>query len=163
MSNSLRPHGLYSPWDSPGQNTGVGGLSLLQGIEPRSLSLEMDSLPAEPQGKPKTLEWVAFPFSSGSFFFFLIVFIYLFILLVVNFVIHWNEKALGSHVLKIWNASRICVSSLRRGHANLLCIVPILVYVLPKRAHPADLFDPGIKSGSPASQIFYQLSYQGSL
>ena len=24
--------------------------------------------------------------------------------------------------------------SLRRGHANLLCIVPILVYVLPKRA-----------------------------
>ena len=26
---------------------------------------------------------------------------------------------------KIWNASRICVSSLRRGHANLLCIVPI--------------------------------------
>ena len=37
-------------------------------------------------------------------------------------------------ILKIWNASRICVSSLRRGHANLLCIVPILVYVLPKRA-----------------------------
>ena len=35
---------------------------------------------------------------------------------------------------KIWNASRICVSSLRRGHANLLCIVPILVYVLPKQA-----------------------------
>ena len=34
---------------------------------------------------------------------------------------------------KIWNASRICVSSLRRGHANLLCIVPILVYVLPKQ------------------------------
>ena len=26
-----------------------------------------------------------------------------------------------------------CVSSLRRGHANLLCIVPILVYVLPKQ------------------------------
>ena len=35
---------------------------------------------------------------------------------------------------KIKNASRICVSSLRRGHANLLCILPILVYVLPKRA-----------------------------
>ena len=34
---------------------------------------------------------------------------------------------------KMWNASRICVSSLRRGHANLLCIVPILVYVLPKQ------------------------------
>ena len=34
----------------------------------------------------------------------------------------------------IWNASQICVSSLCRGHANLLCIVPILVYVLPKWA-----------------------------
>ena len=30
MSDSLRPHGLYSPWNSPGQNTGVGCLSLLQ-------------------------------------------------------------------------------------------------------------------------------------
>ena len=36
---------------------------------------------------------------------------------------------------KMWNASRFCVSSLRRGHANLLCIVPILVYVLPKQVH----------------------------
>ena len=34
MSNSLRPHGLCSPWNSPGQNTGVGSLSLLQGIFP---------------------------------------------------------------------------------------------------------------------------------
>ena len=32
MSDSLRPHGLYSPWNSPGQNTGVGSLPLLQGI-----------------------------------------------------------------------------------------------------------------------------------
>ena len=38
---------------------------------------------------------------------------------------------------KIWNASRICVSSLRRGHANLLCIVPILVYVF-RRIHLQD-------------------------
>ena len=34
MSNSLQPHGLYSPWNSPVQNTGVGSLSLLQGIFP---------------------------------------------------------------------------------------------------------------------------------
>ena len=34
MSDSLRPHGLYSPWNSTGQNTGVGSLSLLQGIFP---------------------------------------------------------------------------------------------------------------------------------
>ena len=33
-SDSLRSHGLYSPWNSPGQNTGVGSLSFLQGIFP---------------------------------------------------------------------------------------------------------------------------------
>ena len=31
---TLWPYGLYSPWNSPGQNTGVGRLSLLQGIFP---------------------------------------------------------------------------------------------------------------------------------
>ena len=50
---------MHSPWNSLGQNTGVGSLSLLQGnlpnpgIEPRSPTLQADSLPAEPQGKPK--------------------------------------------------------------------------------------------------------------
>ena len=34
ISNSLRPHELYSPWNSPHQNTGVGSLSLPQGIFP---------------------------------------------------------------------------------------------------------------------------------
>ena len=34
VSNSLQPHGIYSPWNSPGQNTAVGSLSLLQGIFP---------------------------------------------------------------------------------------------------------------------------------
>ena len=49
----------YHLWNSPGQNTGVGILSLLQGnlpdpgIEPTSPALQVDSLPAEPQGKPK--------------------------------------------------------------------------------------------------------------
>ena len=28
---TLRPHGLYSPWNSPGQNTGAGSRSLLWG------------------------------------------------------------------------------------------------------------------------------------
>ena len=32
LSDSLQPHGLQTPWNSPGQNTGVGSLSLLQGI-----------------------------------------------------------------------------------------------------------------------------------
>ena len=34
VSNSLWPHGLYSPWNFPGQKSGVGSLSLLQGIFP---------------------------------------------------------------------------------------------------------------------------------
>ena len=34
VSDSLRPHGLYSPWNSSGQNSRVGSLSLLQGIFP---------------------------------------------------------------------------------------------------------------------------------
>ena len=47
MSDSLPPHGLYSPWNSPGQNTGMGNLS-----NPGSPVLQADYLPAEPQGKP---------------------------------------------------------------------------------------------------------------
>ena len=34
VAQSFRPSGLYSPWNSPGQNTGVGSLSLLQRIFP---------------------------------------------------------------------------------------------------------------------------------
>ena len=68
MSDSLWPHGLYSPWNSPGQNTGGGSLSFLQGIFPAQWSptLQAESLPAEPQGSPRILEWVAYPFSRGS-------------------------------------------------------------------------------------------------
>ena len=55
----LWPHGLYTPWDSPGQSAGVGSLSLLQGIFPtQGLNPGLPhcrwiSLPAEPQGKPR--------------------------------------------------------------------------------------------------------------
>ena len=45
VSNSSLSHGLYSPWNFPGQNTGVGSLPFLQGVFP------MHSLPAEQQGK----------------------------------------------------------------------------------------------------------------
>ena len=57
VSDSLRPHGLYSPWNSLGQNTGVGSLSLLHGIFPTQGSnpglLQVNSSPAESQGKPR--------------------------------------------------------------------------------------------------------------
>ena len=72
MSDSLQPHGLYSPWNSPGQNTGVGSLSLLQEIFPTQ-----GSNPGLPhckrilsqlshKGSPRILEWVAYPFSRES-------------------------------------------------------------------------------------------------
>ena len=52
-----KPHELYSPWNSPGKNTGMGSISLLQGIfptqdRPRSPVSQADSLPTELSGKP---------------------------------------------------------------------------------------------------------------
>ena len=72
VSDSLLPHGLYSLWNSPDQNTGVGSLSLLQVIFPTQ-----GSNPGLPhcrrilyqlshKGSPRILEWVAYPFSRGS-------------------------------------------------------------------------------------------------
>ena len=63
---------LYSPWNSPVQNSGVGSLALLQGIFPTQ-----GSKPGLPhcrwilyqlshKGSPRILEWVAYPSSSGS-------------------------------------------------------------------------------------------------
>ena len=57
MSESLQPHGLYSPWNSPGQNTRVGSFPFpgdfpKPGIKPKSPALREDSLPAESPGKP---------------------------------------------------------------------------------------------------------------
>ena len=72
VSESLRPHGLHSPWNSPGQNTGVGSLSLLQGIFPTQGSnsglLHGGQIlyQLSHQGSPRILEWVAYPFSRRS-------------------------------------------------------------------------------------------------
>ena len=66
------PDGQYSPWNSPGQNTGVGNLSLLRRIFPtqgsntglphcRQILYQLNH-----QGSPRRPEWVAYPFSSGS-------------------------------------------------------------------------------------------------
>ena len=72
VSDPLWPHELYSPWNSPGQNTGVGSFSFLQGIFPTR-----GSNPGLPhcrwilyqlshQGSPSILEWLAYAFSSES-------------------------------------------------------------------------------------------------
>ena len=72
VSSSLQPHGLYSPRNSPGQNTGVGSLSLPQGIfstqgsNPGLLHCRWILYQLSHQGSPRILEWVAYPFSRGS-------------------------------------------------------------------------------------------------
>ena len=73
VSDSLWPHGLFSPCNSPGENTGTGSLCLLQGIfptwglNPRSSAFQVDSLPAEPQGKPKNSGVGSFSLLQGIF------------------------------------------------------------------------------------------------
>ena len=72
MSDSLQPHGLYSPWDSLGQNTGVDSLSLLQGIFPAQglnpgfLHCRQIFYQLSHKGSPRILECLAYYFSSGS-------------------------------------------------------------------------------------------------
>ena len=64
--------GLYSPWNSPDQNTGVGSLSLLQGVfstqglNPGLPHCRQSLYQLSHQGSPRILEWAAYPFSNGS-------------------------------------------------------------------------------------------------
>ena len=68
----LWPYGLHSPRNSPDQNTGVGSLSLLQGIFPTQgsnpglLHCRQILYQLSHKGSPRTLMWVAYPFSGGS-------------------------------------------------------------------------------------------------
>ena len=74
MSDSLRPHGLYIPWNiAPGQNTGTGSLSLLQevfptqGLNPALPHCRWILYQLSHRGMPRILAWVVYPFSRGSF------------------------------------------------------------------------------------------------
>ena len=72
ISNSLWPHGLYSQWNSPGQNTRVRNRFLLQGIfstqgsDPGLLHCRQILYQLNHKGSPRILECVAYPFASGS-------------------------------------------------------------------------------------------------
>ena len=65
MSDSLWPHGLYCPWNSPGQNTGVGSYSIFQGnfstqgLNPGLLHCRQILYQLSHQGSPRILEWVS--------------------------------------------------------------------------------------------------------
>ena len=58
LLDSLRPLGLYSPWNSPDQNTGIGSLSLFkamfatQGLNPGLRAFQAGSFSTEPQRSP---------------------------------------------------------------------------------------------------------------
>ena len=73
MSNSLPPHGLYCPWNSPDQNTGVGSLFLLQKIFPTQDRTQVSGIAGRlfyqlsHQESPRIMEWVAYEFSRGIF------------------------------------------------------------------------------------------------
>ena len=68
----VTPWTIYSPWNSPGQNTRVGSFSLLQGIFPTQgsnpgfLHCRQILYQLSHKGSPRILEWVAQPFSSRS-------------------------------------------------------------------------------------------------
>ena len=72
MSDSLWPRGLYSPWNFPGHNVGVGSLSLLhrifptQGLNPGLPHCRQILYQLSHKGSPKIQEWVTYPFSSRS-------------------------------------------------------------------------------------------------
>ena len=72
MSDSLWPHGLYSPWNSPGQNTEAGSLSLLQGVFPSQglspglMHYRRILYHLSHKESSRKLEWVAYLFSSRS-------------------------------------------------------------------------------------------------
>ena len=67
VSNSLQHHGLHSPWNFPGQNTGVGSLSLLQGIFPTQeanpglLHCRQILYQLNHKGSPRILDWESIP------------------------------------------------------------------------------------------------------
>ena len=62
----------WKSWNSPGQDTGVGSLSLLQGIFPTQgsnpglLHCGWILYQLSHKGSPRILEWVAYPYFSGS-------------------------------------------------------------------------------------------------
>ena len=68
MSDSLRTHEPYSPWNSPGQNTGACSLTLLQrifptqGLNPGLPHCRWILYQLSHWGGPRILEWVAYPF-----------------------------------------------------------------------------------------------------
>ena len=142
VSDSSQPHGLYSPLNSPGQNTGVGSLCLLQGIFPtQGLN------PGLPHCR-----WILYhlshkgsPIFSGSI-----------LLMVVYNLIYWQVLYyLKVKVLVIQMYLTLldpidCSPSGSSVHGILQA--RILEWVKLPFPSPGDLPDPGIEARSPTLQ-----------
>ena len=114
MSDSLRPHRwqptrLRRPWDSPGKNTGVGCHFLFQCMKVKS---ESEVAQSRPHGLQPTRPPWDFPGKRTG--------VGCHWLLLVNILIFITnmECFMNLHVI-FW-----------QGHADLLCIVPVLVHAL---------------------------------
>ena len=121
LSDSLQLHGLYSPWNSPGQNSGMGSLSFLQEIFPTQesnpglLHCRQILYQLNHQGSPSLPNWVFFPkillsWSSGItayslngssffFFFFQIRWFFVFVFFFLNYLTVFSPSGLLDQVL----------------------------------------------------------------
>ena len=146
MSDSLRPHGLCRPWNSPGQNIEVGSLSPSPGdlpkpgVKPRFPALQADSLPAEPQGKPT--EKFCLLLVEFFFFFFLIE-----PKILCKFQVKVKVKSL-SHVrffVTLWTIAHHSPLSIEFSRQEYWSGLPF--------PSPGDLPNSVIKLGCPALQV----------
>ena len=54
------------------------------------------------------------------------MYIYIYIYIILVYTLYTTHTSYDIHMNILFTLLDVCVSSLRRGHANLLCIVPIL-------------------------------------
>ena len=153
MSNSLWPHGLYSPWNSAGQNTGVGSCSLLRGIfqtqgsNPGVLHCRWILYQLSHKGSPRILQWVAHPFSRGSSWprnrsrvFCIAV---RFFTSWASKEVKWNRSVVSDSVTP-WTLAYQVPPSMGFSRQEYWSGLPV--------PSPGDLPDPGIEPGSPTFQ-----------
>ena len=143
---------LYSPRNSLGQNTEVDSLSLLQGIlstqgsNPGLLHCRWILYQLSHKGSPRTLEWVAYPFSRGSS------------RLSIPGLTNWAIREAQSE-----SESRSVVSDSLRPHGLPMEFSRPEYWSGWPFPSPGDLPNPGIKLDLPHCRwILYQRSYQGS-
>ena len=151
VSDSLWPHGLYSPWNSPGQDTEVGNLSLLQGIFPTQ-----GSNPGLPHCRQilYQLSHKGSPFYQRTLLNFFLISFFLFLAFSVQFSHSVVSDSLQPHGL--WHARPSCPSPTPRVYSNSCpssrwCHPTISFLVVPFSSH---LLSFPVSGSFPMSQFF---------